>query len=142
MKPLMKATFVAALAAVLCTAAVVPAAAQSSGRIRVSIPFNFSTSNATLPAGDYTIQVVEKGLLIFTGDSAQGRQFALSTYGYSPEAVGKPHLVFRRYGNDVFLNQIFLSDDGEYNELLPSGKEQHLRQVAGEQMSLLSVPSR
>ena len=142
MKPLTKAMFVAGLAAVLCTAAAVPATAQSAGRLRVAIPFDFSMGKATLPAGDYTVQVLESGLLIFTSESGQGRQLALSTYGYSSKASGSPHLVFTRYGNDVFLNQIFLSGDGEYNELPANRKEQRLRQMAGEQTSLLIVPSR
>jgi hypothetical protein len=141
-KPLMKAMFVAGLTAVLCTAAVVPATAQSAGRLRVSIPFNFSMGKATLPAGDYTVQVLESGLLLFRSDSGEARQFALSTHGYSSKPSGSPHLVFTRCASDVFLNQVFLSGDGEYNQLLTSGKEQRLRRVAGEQMSLLIVPFR
>lgn len=141
MKPLMKTMFVAVLAGILCTAAAKPATAQSSGKVHVSIPFSFSAGKATLAAGDYTVQVLESGLVIFTNNVGRGSQLALSRSGYSFKASGSPHLVFTRYGDDAFLNQIFLSGDGAYAEVPPSGREQRLRQLAGEQISLFIAPS-
>ena len=138
----MNALFVAALATAICTVAVAPAGAQTAGRVRVTIPFDFSVGNARLEAGDYTVQVLESGVLLFTSGIEKGRQFvALTTHGHSPNVSMTPHLVFTWYGKDVFLKQIFLSGDGEYNEVPASKMEKHLRQASTERASLLINPS-
>lgn len=143
MNRLTKVLFVATLATMLCAITAVPAGAQTSGRVRVAIPFDFSVGGVPLEAGDYTVQMLESGILLFTSDVGRVRRVAaLTTYGRSANVSMKPHLVFTRYGKDVFLNQIFFFEDGEYNEVPASKLEKRLRRASMEQVSLLITPSR
>lgn len=142
MNRLTNVLFVATLATMLFAIAV-PAGAQTSGRLRITVPFDFTVGSVPLQAGHYTVQVMESGILRFTSDIGRARQVAaLTTYGQSANASMKPHLVFTRYGKDVFLSQIFLSGDDTYNEVPASKVEKRLKRASMKQASLLIMPSR
>ena len=70
--------------------------------IRASIPFDFTVRGKTLPAGDYAITRI--------GDEPR-RNF----------------LVFNRYGDSYFLEEVVTAGEGTGRELSPSHAERALR---------------
>ena len=75
MQSLMKFTFVA-LIAVFGATLVTPARAQNSNRFLVDIPFDFSVGNTLLKAGNYKVEELHSGILVFNGNDGQDSQFA------------------------------------------------------------------
>ena len=145
MKKVVKATlFALALTVLGTTLSAAPAQAQSGQRVQVNVPFDFSIGNTELKAGSYTVQALESGILVFTGDDAHQQGFALTLRGDSSNHSQEPHLVFAVYGTEAFLNQVFLSDDNDCNQLPPSRKQRKLSRqaVGGEEVSLLVQPVR
>ena len=95
---------------ILCTAFVVSGNAQTSGSqtIRARIPFTFTVGEKTLPAGVYTVSVLNpssdrKALQI---RSETGRVSAIiQTVGVKGDLADEAKLVFRRYGESYFFAQ-------------------------------------
>jgi hypothetical protein len=143
MQSLMKLTFVA-LIAVFGAALVTPARAQNSNRVVVDIPFDFSVGNTLLKAGNYKIEELLSGMIIFNGNDGQDHQFALTVGDEAANKGHQPKLVFARYGDETFLNKVFFSGGDDYRQLLPSRQEKKLIQerTSGEELSLLVQPTR
>ena len=95
---------------ILCTAFVISGNAQtsSSQTIRARIPFAFTVGEKTLPAGVYTVSVLNpssdrKALQI---RSETGRVSAIiQTVGVKGDLADEAKLVFRRYGESYFFAQ-------------------------------------
>ena len=123
---------------------IVPAHAQSGGRALANIPFDFSIGNTTLKAGSYTVEQLQSGILAFSSDDEKEHQFALSFPGDSDKQSQQPHLVFIRYGSEVFLKKVFLSANEDCHELPESSRERELikNQAPGGELSLLIPPTR
>jgi hypothetical protein len=112
--------------------------------VSVDIPFDFSVGNSPLKAGSYTVEQLQSGILAFRSDDGHQHQFALSVRGDFTNGGHQPNLVFTRYGNETFLNKVFLSADDDCQQLLPSSRERKLiqNQASGEELSLLIQPAR
>ena len=101
---------------ILCTAFVVSGNAQTSGSqtIRARIPFTFTVGDKTLPAGVYTVSVLNpssdrKALQI---RSETGRVSAIiQTNSVNGERDDEAKLVFRRYGERYFFAQAQMAGD-------------------------------
>jgi hypothetical protein len=143
MQSLIKPTFFLLITVVGAVLAIAPAYAESDSRILVNIPFDFSVGNTPLKAGSYRIQELRSGILAFRSQDGQG-QFALTVPDESANRSHQPQLVFTRYGNEAFLNKVFLSGNDDYYKLLPSSREKKLIQerTSGEELSLLIEPAR
>jgi hypothetical protein len=95
---------------ILVAAFAVSAQAQTGGTPRelANIPFAFNVGKTTLPAGKYTVTVVNpssdrKVLQIRSND---GRSTAITqTVGVIGKASDKAKLVFHRYGDQYFFAQ-------------------------------------
>jgi hypothetical protein len=95
------------VAMMLVLGAVVPALAQYSGPMKVTVPFNFVVENDHMQAGEYTIQQVANGRLrIQSNDGHVAASFlAIPRQGkVTPE---KAHFIFHRYGSEYFLATIW-----------------------------------
>jgi len=138
MQSLMKFTFVT-LTVLFGTALVTSAHAQSSNRIVVDIPFDFSVGNTLLRAGNYKVEELQSGILIFNGNDGQDHQFALTVGEEASNQDTQPKLIFTRYGDGTFLNKVFLSGGNDYRQLLPSSREKKFirKRTSGEELSLL-----
>ena len=86
--------------------AVVPAMAQYSGPIKVTVPFNFVVENARMHAGDYTIQRVANGSLRIQSDDGRTTATFLALPKQGKAAPEQAHFIFHRYGNEYFLATI------------------------------------
>jgi len=78
--------------------------------VKVSIPFNFTVGNQTLPAGDYTISDsdVHPQSVIWL-QSSDGKHIAVvgthPSYALDPSA--STQLIFQHSGSEYFLSQIW-----------------------------------
>ena len=94
----------------------VGAHAQTGGpqTMRAKIPFAFTVGNKSLPAGVYTIRILNptsdrKALQIRSED---GRASAIvQTLGVNGSLAGDAKLVFRRYGNSYFFAQLQMAGE-------------------------------
>ena len=123
---------------------VVPAHAQSGSRALANIPFDFSVGNTTLKAGSYTIEELQSGILVLSSSDDKEHQVAMTFPGDSDKQSQESHLVFIRYGSDVFLRKVFLSANEDCQELPESSREREIikNQVSGAELSLLIPPPR
>ena len=126
------------------TLAMVPARAESDTRVLVNVPFDFSVGITTLKAGSYRVQDVQSGILALRCNDGQVHQLVLTVPQESANRNHQPKLVFTRYGDEVFLNTVFLSGNDDGRQLLQSSREKKLIQkgASGEKLSLLIQPAR
>ena|SRR5262245_17122965 len=100
--------------------------AQGQTLIRkVKIPFDFSVSDKTLPAGVYTVTRVnaEKIMLRLSSEDG-GESINIITNPVQAKEYPKTgKLIFRRYGETYFLSQVWESDEIQGRQLLKSRTE-------------------
>ena len=94
---------------VLFTAASLFAQMSSNQQLmRVDIPFAFSVVDSSLPAGEYLVLTVtpERSICIVSMD---GKHSAIvhDLPNYTSEPSPNSRLVFRRYGKEYFLTQVW-----------------------------------
>ena len=101
-----------------------------SGRVKADIPFDFMVGNKEFKAGRYTVDRLSTNntagtLIIRSADNNAAANFNVN----SVTGKGDPQasLVFRRYGNQYFLAQIF---DGQSREGFGLMKSKTEREVA------------
>jgi len=122
------------MSSVIITVAAVSAYAQTGAQFTVTIPFDFYLSGKTVPAGQYTVgrstQSSAEGLALRGMDRHPG-VFALTRGIQAEEIQQQSQLVFRRYGDQYFLAQVWISGRSTGRELLMSRKERSLaREIA------------
>lgn len=109
----------------------VSAHAQSGKQFTVMIPFNFYVAGKTLPAGQYQVgrstQTTAEGLVLRGTDSRAG-VFVLTSAIQTEDVQQESKLVFRRYGNQYFLGEVWISGRSTGRELPSSRKERLTKQ--------------
>jgi hypothetical protein len=126
----------------LC-AAVASVNAQLSNPIRVKIPFDFNVGDKTLPAGEYTFSRLSgfsdsKAVSVSSAD-ARAHVFQSTFEAHILTAKNDSTLVFHKYGDQYFLEQIFLGGEQEGNQLPESRSERTIRrQLAQSRQSNMS----
>ena len=126
----------------LC-AAVASANAQLSNPVRAKIPFDFNVGEKKLPAGEYTFSRLsgfsDNKLMSVSSADASAHVFQ-STFGaevLTPK--NESTLVFNRYGDQYFLEQIWSGGEQEGTQVPQSRSERTIRrQFAQTQQSNLS----
>jgi hypothetical protein len=95
--------------------ATITADAQVSGsKMSASIPFAFNVGNKTLPAGEYTVRVVNPSSdqRVLQIRSKDGRVSAvIQTIGATSNNADDAKLVFHRYGDTYFFAQAQMAGD-------------------------------
>jgi hypothetical protein len=126
----------------LC-AAVVSANAQLSIPIKAKIPFDFSVGNNKLPAGEYTFSRLlgssDRTTMLVSSVDASIHVFH-STFGAQvPTPKNESTLVFHKYGDQYFLEQIWSAGEQEGAQVPESRSERTIRrQLAQTQQSNMS----
>lgn len=96
------------------------ARAENVPFLKVSIPFDFTVDNQTLPAGDYTVSdwAIHPRTVIWL-QSSDGKHVAAvathSSYAPRPSAITK--LIFQHVGSEYFLSQIWTLGETTGREL-------------------------
>ena len=109
----------------------VSAHAQYAKPFTVTIPFNFYVGGKALTAGQYTVgrstETTAEGLVVRGTDGHAG-VFVLTRGIQTAEVQQQSKLVFRRYGDQYFLGEVwtFLRNTGR--ELPISRKERSIKQ--------------
>ena len=126
----------------LC-AAVASANAQLSIPVRAKIPFDFSVGDKKLPAGEYTFSRLSgfsdnKVISVIAADaSAHVFQSTFAAEVLTPK--DKSTLVFHKYGDQYFLEQIWSGGEQAGSQVPESRSERTIeRQLAQTQQSNMS----
>jgi hypothetical protein len=116
---------------VLSMLATVSAHAQSGKQFTVTIPFDFSVGGKALRAGQYLVgpatQTSAEALVLHRTDGRAG-VFVLSRRIQTEEVQQDSKLVFRRYGDQYFLGEVWISGRSTGSELPNSRKERLIKQ--------------
>jgi hypothetical protein len=121
-----RALAVSILLGLFLLAAAAPGQAQQP--LRVKIPFDFVADKTTMPAGDYVVKPSGLGspaLIIERVDDLRGTVVATMTHSVEAKDP-KPGtcLVFRVYGDQYFLSEMWLAGSGR--QLYPSRVQKEL----------------
>jgi hypothetical protein len=83
--------------------------AQITNQVVFSTSFPFTAGNTTLPAGKYSIKPVdgEEGLLEVSGGNTPTSVFLEVEPATSPETPKKSEVVFKKYGSNYVLSEIW-----------------------------------
>ena len=115
----------------------------SGQKVVANIPFTFSVGGKTLPAGRYTITMLnptsDRKLLQLR--SADGRSTAMIlTISVNAKASEKTKLAFRRYGDQYFFAHAQLAGDATTLSTFKSRAERAQERAIGAQKnSILSI---
>ncbi|MFN0119671.1 MAG: hypothetical protein ACKV2V_04140 [Blastocatellia bacterium] len=111
-------------------AAVTSARTRYSSRLTINIPFGFTVNNTEMPAGKYEILLGENGsanqLCVSSADKRKA-VIVFSTLKETRNDNTNSKLVFRRYGNQYFLGEVWSKFETNGFELTPSGAEKKAR---------------
>ena len=113
-----------AIFAIFLGLAVTGVHAQAPSKVEVNIPFEFSAGTKTLQPGVYSIKRLSGNYL--TLRSADGKSTVILNAPLNLTSVDDKgeRLVFRKYGDEYFLSQIWLTTD--------TGRELSLRRKAAQ----------
>jgi hypothetical protein len=92
---------------------------------KANIPFAFQTSDRTLPAGEYAVQETSTRGVLKLSDS-DGHAIFVPSYLADTGATANPRLIFRCYGKERMLSQIWMEDGSGYS-VAESSAEKNLR---------------
>jgi hypothetical protein len=114
-----------ALMGALFTLATASVHAQSRAAVKANIPFDFAVGDATLKAGQYTVDRVGMEKLVVTSIDGKVTAFALAPKNVERTRNSAPtRLVFHRYGDNYFLAEAWMNGNG--NGLYPSKAERRI----------------
>jgi hypothetical protein len=105
-----------------------PICAQSPA-VAVNVPFGFVAGNATLPAGQYTVDMSTRPFLVGLIGADRHTHLLNTVPDGVGSAKGLSELVFHRYGDRYFLSEI--RTPGRSREIPESGIEREAQQTAG-----------
>jgi len=110
----------------------VQARAQIGGELEADIPFQFHAGNAKLPAGRYIVHMLgDSNLSVVEISSEDGSAAALlEVRPTETKSPAKSELIFNKYGDLYFLEQLFDQGESEGSELAESRYEQRLARSA------------
>jgi hypothetical protein len=114
-------------------------AAAQSAVIEVNIPFNFTVSSTSLPAGSYTFgfDSLRPDLLVIRDQKMDVKAFDFGERGAT--SSGKPAtLIFHRYGSQYFLSEVHLASVSN-GMFLPATKSELRARKGNRQEDLVSI---
>ncbi len=126
----------------LCAAAA-SANAQLTIPIRAKIPFDFNVGEKKLPAGKYTFSRLsgfsDNSAVSVSSQDARAHVFQSTFEASVLTPKDEATLVFHRYGDQYFLEQIFAGGEQEGRQVPESRSERTIRrQLAQSQQSNMS----
>jgi hypothetical protein len=105
--------------------------ANTSGNLKVNIPFDFMIGKTQLKAGSYTININRvPGVPQFSSEDHRTNIFTQTYGGQSSREPSRARLVFHRYGKQYFLSQIWNEGSTVAMQLPESRAERELKHLA------------
>lgn len=117
-----------AILSLLFALSVVSVQAQSRNRITAHIPFAFQIGDKTLPAGDYSVKRLSQSALLIESADGETRAIAQAQRSVRNNDSAKQsteRLVFRQYGEQYFLAQVWMIKGGAGRELNMTNAERN-----------------
>jgi hypothetical protein len=113
---------------VLLLAVAVPLHAGSilNHEMTVSVPFGFIAGDKSLPAGDYSVQVNPERGSVVLHQEGQSPLILLTNQRESTNTPPRGKLVFKRYGANFFLSEVWNQDNATGQALTPSAAEKEM----------------
>lgn len=104
------------------------ALAQGRPRLKADIPFDFSVGGKQMSAGEYVVQRAGSmnHVLQVQSTDLKSVSFVNVIGAVGPRYADKSKLVFRRYGNQYFLAQIWTAGEQEGVQLPRSSAERRV----------------
>jgi hypothetical protein len=90
-------------------------------KVIVNVPFAFQNGSQHLSAGLYTISTSYQNIASIRGASRSG--FALTGLDEDSQPSKTTRVVFRKYGDQYFLNEIWVKGDTTHTYFLQSKRE-------------------
>lgn len=116
---------------ILC-AAFASANAQLSNPIRAKIPFDFNIGNKKCPVGEYTFSRLsgfsDSTIMLVSSLDTSTRVFQSTSLAQVLTPKNESTLVFHKYGDQYFLEQIWSGGEKEGTQVLESRSERTIRQ--------------
>ena len=113
--------FAAAFALLVTTAA----SAQTIG-LKVNVPFSFIVNHATLPAGEYSVDSLGDRVLAIRGLTSKTTNLVISNSCEMLKPAGQTKLIFHRYGDRYFLNQIWVAGMDAGHQIPANSREKEV----------------
>ena len=114
------------LVLLLAVAAPLHAGSILNHEMTVSVPFGFIAGDKSLPAGDYSVQVnPERGSVVLQQEG-QSPLILLTNQRESTNTPPRGKLVFKRYGANFFLSEVWNQDNATGQALTPSAAEKEM----------------
>ena len=116
------------LAGLVLLLAVAPLYAGSilNHEMTVSVPFGFIAGDKSLPAGDYSVQVNPERGSVVLHQEGQSPLILLTNQRESTNTPPRGKLVFKRYGANFFLSEVWNQDNATGQALTPSAAEKEM----------------
>lgn len=116
--------FSASLLAVILAAA--PSSLVSQAQfveesVVVNVPFAFGDGSQNFAAGRYSIRMDDQKILAIRGDSNSG--FVMAWFEQDSHPAETSKVVFRKYGDQYFLSEIWIAGESSHLYRLPSKQE-------------------
>jgi len=140
----MKTRVFAVAAALVLAVLSLGSVAHAQDRLVANVPFDFVAGGATLPAGQYSIEQLSRGPVVMVKEIAghAAAAVAMTRPAQPKKEQAKSVLVFKRYGEDYFLSEIWNAQEQNCLALTSSpsrGKEQQLaKNGTPEQITLVA----
>ena len=110
----------------LLLAGVISFAQTEGGNLVADIPFAFVVAGRTLPPGHYIINRLNQHLGIH--DSQNQTMLVPTHSAQRPARDNSSKMVFHRYGNTYFLEQVWVGSTSSGRALFPSPAERKLKE--------------
>jgi hypothetical protein len=119
-----------AVAMFVMTLAAASVRAQNAGDVAVSIPFEFSAGGKTLPAGDYWVRRSFDGAysVMRIENRKESLSMYLPTHPVQSTIQDGSKLVFTKYGEKLFLSQVWSAGRSTGVELNKTKSERGMQQ--------------
>jgi len=117
------------MGAAIGTLSMVNAMAQSPAKLVMDVPFNFQIHGKTLPAGEYTLTRGMNGVMVVNCLSQRGTSQLVLTATSRDARQVNPHATFQRYGDRIYLTQVYLNSDQPTWEILPGKVEREAQKT-------------
>jgi hypothetical protein len=114
----------AILLAIICAGAPLSPASHAQdleGRVVVKVPFAFENGSQHFSPGLYAISVDYRNIATIRGESKSG--FAATGFDEDPQPSRTTKVVFHRYGDQYFLDEIWVAGESTHTYFLPSKAE-------------------
>ena len=114
------------LVLLLAVAAPLHAGSILNHEMTVSVPFGFIAGDKSLPAGDYSVQVNPERGSVVLHQEGQSPLMLLTNQRESTNTSPRGKLVFKRYGANFFLSEVWNQDNATGQALTPSAAEKEM----------------